>query len=218
MSETTVSEKPVEKKGGKKKLIIIIVAVLALVGAGGGAFYIKSAGAKPESGGKGKKAARSEKEEETEKAGETEKDSEESAGAHEDEKDAAAEDEGKSQKGGKKAAGSAKFTPPDDENVKQIIELQPFIVNLADTSEARYLRLTVSVGTGEAEGEAKPDPLFTTRIRNAMLAVLTTKSSEEVLTAEGKNALRKELLSAARSAAKEPKVEAVYITDFIVQL
>ena len=41
------------------------------------------------------------------------------------------------------------------------------------------MRLTVNVGIGGEEGgkEAKPDPLFTTRIRNAMLAVLTSNAS-----------------------------------------
>lgn len=207
MSEPTAPETPVEKKGGKKKkLIIIIVGVLALVGAGGGVFYIKSAGATPESKGKGAKAARAEKGEDADK------ESAEEAGADETGKDTKADD----QSAGKNSA--AKFTLPDDENVKHVIELQPFIVNLADTNEARYLRLTVSIGTGETESGEKADPLFTTRIRNAMLAVLTTKSSADVLTSEGKNTLRQELLRAARSAAKEPTVEAIYITDFIVQL
>ncbi|MDQ3819898.1 MAG: hypothetical protein M3362_19795, partial [Acidobacteriota bacterium] len=31
---------------------------------------------------------------------------------------------------------------PDDSEVKQVVELQPFIVNLADESEPRYLRMT----------------------------------------------------------------------------
>jgi flagellar FliL protein len=68
------------------------------------------------------------------------------------------------------------------------------------------------------ESEEKPGTLFTTRIRNAMLALLTTKTSEDVLTVEGKAKLRKELLRAARAASEEPKVEAIYITEFIVQL
>jgi len=67
------------------------------------------------------------------------------------------------------------------------------------------------------EGEEKPDPVFTTRVRNAVLAVLMTKSSADVLSAEGKAALRKELLQAIRAAAEEPRVLAIYITELIVQ-
>jgi flagellar protein FliL len=106
----------------------------------------------------------------------------------------------------------------DDSEVKQVVELQPFIVNLSDTSDARYLRMTVSLGIGESETPEKPNPLFTTKVRNAMISVLTTKTSEQVLSAEGKAKLRKELLEAARSVSDEPQVIAIYITDFIVQL
>ncbi len=51
-----------------------------------------------------------------------------------------------------------------------------------------------------------------------MLAVLSVKKSDDVLTVDGKSKLRKELLEAAQSASDEGKVEAIYITDFIVQL
>ncbi|MEJ7708494.1 MAG: flagellar basal body-associated FliL family protein [Pyrinomonadaceae bacterium] len=45
----------------------------------------------------------------------------------------------------------------DDSKVTQVIELQPFVVNLADQGEAHYLRLAVSVGVSASEGarEAK---------------------------------------------------------------
>jgi flagellar basal body-associated protein FliL len=79
--------------------------------------------------------------------------------------------------------------------------------------------MTVSLGIDGAEvaGE-KPDQLFTTRVRNALLAVLSEKKSDQILTVEGKNKLRKELLKAAQSASENPEVKAIYITDFIVQL
>lgn len=108
---------------------------------------------------------------------------------------------------------------PDDEDVKSVVEIPPFIVNLADTESPRYLRMSVSLGVGEGEhGEEKPSPLFLTRVKNAMLAVLANKTSDEILSLEGKSKLRKELLKAARAASEEPHVEALYITDFIVQL
>lgn len=108
---------------------------------------------------------------------------------------------------------------PNDEDVKNVVELPAFIVNLADTEQARYLRMTVSLGIDGPEGkEAKPDQLFTTRVRNAMLTVLSDKKSEEILSLEGKAKLRKELLQAAQAASEEPMVHAIYITDFIVQL
>jgi flagellar FliL protein len=104
-----------------------------------------------------------------------------------------------------------------DAEVTQVIELQPFIVNLADKNESRYLRMTISLGVAE-DGEHKVDPLFTTRIRNAILATISTQTSEQVLTVEGKAALRNEMLNAARAAASKPEVLTIYITDFIIQM
>ncbi len=189
-------------KGSKKMVIIIVVAVVVLAGGGGGAYYYlqKSKVAAKAGAEKGKKHAA---------AGDEEAATDEEAAAGADEEAPV------------KKAKSTALSLPDDSKVKHVLELQPYIVNLADAGEARYLRLTVSLGIGgeeEAKAEEKPDPLFTTRVRNAMLAVLTTKSSEEVLTAEGKAKLRKDLLRAARAASEEPRVEAIYITEFIVQL
>lgn len=105
----------------------------------------------------------------------------------------------------------------NEQEVTEVVELAPFIVNLADKEEPKYLRMTVSLGLGEGTGE-KPDPLFMTKVRNAILAIVTTKTAEEILTVEGKTELRKEMLSAARSVVDKPSVHAIYITDFIVQL
>lgn len=194
VTETTEAE-ATEKKGSKKFLIIIILAVVLLGGGGAGAYFFlfsaKSAEGSEEAKEKSKKSKAKEAEEENEEPEE---------------------------KGDK--SNSLKGAIPKDEDVKEIVELQPFIVNLADEGEARYLRLSVSlgIGGGEGAGHEKPSPLLITRVRNAMLAVLSEKKSDDVLTNTGKAKLRKELLKAAKTAAEEAHIEAIYITDFIVQL
>lgn len=195
MSETEEQSSP---PGKKRRLMLLLVLVLVL-GLGTGAFFYFQ-GSLFGTKAKGKKA----------------KSADESTG------DEASADEA-SADGSEDTApkGKGKGKDPnliDDSKVKQVIELQPFIVNLADKGESRYLRLTISIGIGEGKGEEKPDPLFTARIRNALMSVMTAKTSEEVLSVDGKNELRKELLEAAKSVSKEPKVYAIYITDFIVQL
>jgi flagellar FliL protein len=123
--------------------------------------------------------------------------------------------EKKEQSGGQEAKKQGAGGGEGD--VNQVIELQPFIVNLADKNESRYLRMTISLGVAEA-GEAKVDPVFTTKVRNAILAVISARTSDEILTVEGKAALRKEMLGAARGAADKPEVLTIYITDFIIQM
>lgn len=188
-----------EAKKGSGKLIIIILAVILVLGGGGAGYYFMS--------GAGASADSEEKAESSKKSKSKSVDEEEPA-----------TDEEETDTKSSKTSNSLKSALPNDENVKHIIELQPFIVNLADTEQARYLRMTVSLGVGEAGESEKPSELFLTRVRNAMLAVLSDKSSEEILSIEGKAKLRKQLLRAARAAADEPEVEAIYITDFIVQL
>lgn len=198
--ENTPSETPdgaPKGKKGRSKLIIIILAVLLIVGGGGAGYYFLS--------GSGTSADGEDKAESTKKS--------KSA----DEEEPAADEEETDTKSSK-SSKSLKSALPNDEDVKHIIELQPFIVNLADTEQARYLRMSVSLGVGEGGESEKPDQLFLTRVRNAMLAVLSDKGSEEILSIEGKTKLRKQLLKAARAAADEPEVQAIYITDFIVQL
>ncbi|CDM65632.1 flagellar basal body-associated FliL family protein [Pyrinomonas methylaliphatogenes] len=182
---------PAPPKKSKRGLIITVIALLLALAAGGGGgyFYFSRAASKNT--------------------------------AEKSKRQRASDEEAADESGAEKRAGNAKVVEmnlPDDSDVKQVIELQPFIVNLADKGEARYLRMTVSIGLGEGLEKDKPDPLFVTRVRNAMLAVLTTKTSDEILTPEGKAELRKELLRAARAAVPEPEVRAIYITDFIVQL
>jgi flagellar protein FliL len=204
-------------KKSKKMLIIIIVVVVVLLAAGGGGGYWYWSKKKAEEAAaleaeKGKKGAKGKAAAHDDEHGDEHADEEEEEAADEEH---AEEDAPK-----KTASRTAVFRMPDDSKVKEVIELQPFIINLADPGEIRYLRLTASVGIGgdEEGGEHKVDPLLTTRIRNAMLAVLTTRTSEEVLTVEGKAKLRTDLLRGARKAAKEAHIEAVYITEFIVQM
>lgn len=185
-----------EKKKSKLFLIIGLLVVLVAGGAGGFYFWSKS------------------KAEAAEAETETEEPKAESKTKKSKTKKVSEDDEEESEK-----SGSLSSALPNDEEVKHVVEIPPFIVNLVDTDSPRYLRMSVSLGIGGEEGKAeKPDPLFLTRVKNAMLAVLTTKKSEDVLTVEGKAKLRKELLKAAQAASEEPHVEAIYITDFIVQL
>jgi flagellar protein FliL len=197
MSETVEANSGDEKapKKGKGKLLMIIGLVVVLAGGGGGGYFYWS---------KAKAAAAEEGGDESAKSEDSKPKKAKKATKEED------EDETPSK------GSSGKDVLPADEDVKEVVELAPFIVNLSDDESPRYLRLSVSVGIGE--GHEKPSPLFMTRVKNAMLLVLAGKTSEEILSVEGKAKLRKELLKAAQASSEEPHVEAIYITDFIVQL
>lgn len=204
MSDTPATAPAEEAQPKKSKLPLIIIAAVVVVALGGGGafFFLK----------RGQAAEATEKDKKSVKEGKGKHGKEE-----EEEEEPAAAEHGKEGEPGKPKFSVKRLNLPDDKNVKNIVELAPFVVNLTDKGEARYLRLVVSIGIGETK-EEKPGPLVTTRVRNAMLAVLITKSSDEVLTDEGKAILRKQLLKAAQASVEELPIEAVYITDFIVQL
>jgi flagellar FliL protein len=212
MSDTPAPAATTEEGSAKKKkpLLLIIVAVVVLALGGGGAFFFLKRGNAAE-------AEATEKDKKADKGKKKAKDEEDD----EEEEEAVAEEktgvQGKGEASAKSKFSIKKLDLPDDKDVKKVIELQPFVVNLADREDTRYLRMTISIGIGETK-EEKTDPILMTRVRNAMIAVLTTKTADDVLTQEGKSILRKELLKAARAAIEEPHIEAIYITDFIVQM
>ena len=137
---------PQAKKGKGRLIIIIAVVIFLLGGAGGGFYYWRSTSVAAAENAKNKKS-QSKSETPIEK----------------DEADK------KAAKKGASAADALENAIPDDQEVKKIIELPPFIVNLADTEQSRYLRMTISLGVNESE-KSGDDNIG--RHRNKMLPVI----------------------------------------------
>jgi flagellar FliL protein len=97
-----------------------------------------------------------------------------------------------------------------------IYPLEPFIVNIYDGQEIRYLKLKCEfdMANSEVKGEldAKTAPL-----RDAILILLTTKTMQEIQDLQGKNTLREQILGAVNKIIPPGKVTKVYFTDFVVQ-
>ena len=97
-----------------------------------------------------------------------------------------------------------------------IYPLEPFIVNIYDGQEIRYLKLKVEfeMANSEVKGDldAKVAPL-----RDAILILLTTKTMQEIQDLQGKNTLREQILAASNRVLSPGKVTKVYFTDFVVQ-
>lgn len=98
-----------------------------------------------------------------------------------------------------------------------ILNMEPFIINLADPSGKRYLKLTLAV-------DAKDEPMkkeIETRlpqIRDSILLLLTSKTFEEISTVAGKLRLKNEVLKIInRSLGGQFSVHAVYFTEFVIQ-
>jgi len=97
-----------------------------------------------------------------------------------------------------------------------VFPLEPFIVNIYDGQEVRYLKVKVEFEMAtpdvKAEIESRQAPL-----RDAILVLLTTKTLPEIQDLQGKNQLREEILTSANKILPPGKVTRVYFTDFVVQ-
>ena len=117
-----------------------------------------------------------------------------------------------------KPAGSGESAPaPKDATT--VVSLEPFIVNLADQEHERYLRLSVSLvlaceaGTAP-QTEEGPEHAH---VRDRVLSVLGSKQAEELISFEGKEALRLELQRHLTDLLPDQAVLDVLFTEFLVQ-
>lgn len=112
--------------------------------------------------------------------------------------------------GGAPAAGGAAGPSAN------IFPLEPFIVNIYDGQELRYLKVKVElemVGPaikGEIEGRLAP-------IRDSILILLSAKTLQDIQDVQGKNTLKDEILGAINKNIPPGKIAKVYFTDFVVQ-
>ncbi len=114
-----------------------------------------------------------------------------------------------------KSAQAKKVQQPE---VKAVLNLEPFLVNLADKENIRFVKTTFQLGLEEEPDEEAQSPVAIAAMRDTIISLLSTKEAEHILTAQGKNKLREEIRTKINSIAPKIKVLEVYIVDFVVQL
>lgn len=97
-----------------------------------------------------------------------------------------------------------------------IVELDPFVLNLADKEELRYLKLTISLELDRPKEETDFEARLPA-IRDALLVLLTSKESRAIRTVSGKRRIREEIRSRVNKVMRKGKVTNVFFTDFIIQ-
>jgi flagellar protein FliL len=104
--------------------------------------------------------------------------------------------------------------------IKSMMNLEPFLVNLADADANRFVKVTFRLGLDEASlgEEYEKDSVILSATRDKILSVLSTKTADEILTLEGKDRLRKEIGEKVAQIFPKGKVVEVFILDFVVQL
>lgn len=231
-----VDESPEDaaKKKKKKLLLLGIIGTLVLLGGGGGAFFFLS---------KGKKDHKEEEisKESAEAEGDAKKEGDSGAGKDEtgDAKKDAAKDDAKKVEGdakkeegkGDEAKKDGKGDPAKDEKAGEAgkdqkaesnidfgetYKMQTFNINLGNALENRYLRIEISLEYKGGAEQKKEIEVRLPQLRDAIIGILQRKTREFLLSPDGKEALRKELLIRINRYMTK-KVESVYITDLLIE-
>ena len=94
--------------------------------------------------------------------------------------------------------------------------LEPFIVNIYDGQELRYLKVKVELDMSGAAVKGELDARLAA-IRDAVLVLLSAKTLHDIQDVQGKNQLKDEILAAINKIIPPGKISKVYFTDFVVQ-
>ncbi len=108
-----------------------------------------------------------------------------------------------------KAEGSHDETGP-------VMELEPFLLNLADRDELRFLKVSIKLELDRPE-EKTDFQNKVPAIRDALLVLLSSKESQLLRTVNGKRRIREEIMTRVNGVMSKGKVANVFFTDFIIQ-
>lgn len=97
-----------------------------------------------------------------------------------------------------------------------VMELDPFLLNLADRDELRFLKVSIKLELDRPE-ETTDYQAKVPAIRDALLVLLSSKESQLLRTVNGKRRIREEIMARVNTVLSKGKVANVYFTDFIIQ-
>lgn len=97
-----------------------------------------------------------------------------------------------------------------------IMELEPFLLNLADRDELRFLKVSIKLELDRPE-EKTDFQSKVPAIRDALLVLLSSKESQILRTVNGKRRVREEIMARVNGVMSKGKISNVYFTDFIIQ-
>ena len=106
---------------------------------------------------------------------------------------------------------------PQVRKVREVLHLEEFVVNLADHDSRAFLKIGIDLGQLKPQTKNREGNSFVPAIRDSVLTVIAKCKSDELLTPEGKNKLKQDLLAALQQRVPEAYVTEIYFTDFLVQ-
>lgn len=117
------------------------------------------------------------------------------------------------------AAAAAEKVEPHTPEDAGIVGFEPFVANLADEGGTRFLRasLKLVVAGADTAKEVEENAVERAQLQSAILEILTVHTAEQLVTPEGKAALKKEILEKTGHVLHSARVTDVLFTEFVVQ-
>jgi flagellar protein FliL len=97
-----------------------------------------------------------------------------------------------------------------------MFSLEPFVVNLNDAGGPKFLKVSIQLELANTSLVDKAKAK-TPQLRDAIITLLTSKSSESLFPPEGKLQLKDEINARMNQALGAGNVKNVYLTDFVMQ-
>jgi flagellar FliL protein len=118
-----------------------------------------------------------------------------------------------------RGGSSAKAAEEPTLESRGLLAFDTLLVNLADKNANRFLKVTVQLVLGSKAEAAKiaESPVVMSAIRASMLELLTQQLATELVTAEGKTALKAAIKERIAPHLKHQKVIDVLFSEFVVQ-
>lgn len=104
----------------------------------------------------------------------------------------------------------------DEAIIGPLYPLKTMIVNLADRSGKRYLRVTMELELSDDKMVESMDKRLP-QIRDTILMILPTKTFEDISTTPGKIRVRNEMMDKINSLFVNGSITNIYFTEFVVQ-
>jgi len=100
-----------------------------------------------------------------------------------------------------------------------LVPFETFLVNLADAGGTRFLKLNVQLVLASVEEGKKVEetPVLMAKLRSTILELLTEQQAPALITAEGKQTLKKSIQEKSAEVLHDYKVIDVLFSEFVVQ-
>ena len=111
----------------------------------------------------------------------------------------------------------AKAAHNQEAKPSEIFLIENIIVNPAGTNGTRYLSTSIGLEIEKSELKVEHMKEMTPVIRDILIAIISSRTIEELSTTEGKDLIRKEILEKLATAIGPEEVSKVYFVDYVLQ-